>query len=132
MVAEAMIRMNQINLYDIHGNVSRTLIFQDAPQGVNEVEQLGKRNRYKYFGPIIAKNNYFGALYYNIHLKDYYERKGAQSSILFFDWEGNPLIKVEIPYQAENFFVWKNNLYVFANDAEEEAIYKYQIDWLPD
>ena len=62
---------------------------------VGEVDHCSKANVMECFGNVISYSNYFVALYHGVSTRDYYE-SDAPCSLMIFDWEGNPLLKLNI------------------------------------
>lgn len=126
-VAEAMLRFNQINLYSLDEDKGLTLSMGSKRNSLSSTISQFQQKRWKYFGGIYSTNKWFGALYYDMPLKYFFTDEGKKSCILFFDWDGNPLLKITIPYIATSFFIHNNDLYVFSNAMENEKIYKYSL-----
>ena len=125
MAVEAMLRMNQINVYSLQSDSSFTICVGEKLNDVNEVDGLPKRMRRKYYGSVITYDNYFVALYHGTSMFDYIQGKG-KSSLQFFDWKGNPLLCIKLPVVATSFYIKNNSdLYVFSSMEAEEALYKY-------
>ncbi|MDE6158654.1 MAG: hypothetical protein K2F69_00920 [Bacteroidaceae bacterium] len=125
MAVEAMLRMNQINVYSLQSDSSFTICVGEKLDDVNEVDGLSKRMRRKYYGSVVTYDNYFVALYQGTSMSDYIQGKG-KSSLQFFDWKGNPLLCIKLPMVATSFYIKDNSdLYVFSSMEAEEALYKY-------
>lgn len=124
-VAEAMLRFGQINLYSLKKAECLTLSMEPELKSLSAEEHWLKQKRKKYFGYIHSNEKWFGTLYYNMSLNDFFSGTGRMSHLLFFDWDGNPLLRINIPYIATSFFVHDGSLYIFTNAVEEEKIYKY-------
>ena len=125
MVAEGMLRLNQINLYSLNSDSSKTLCIGDHLMDVVETDKCPKIKRHKYYGYILSYEDYFVALYQNISYKKYFEGDG-NSQLQFFTWEGKPLLCINLPYFITSFFISKGRyLYIFSNGGEEEVMYKY-------
>ena len=127
-VAEAMIRLNQINLYSLKNGESVTLAMGTDLQNVKSIEQRPKKLRNKYFGPIRSDNEKFAVLYYDSSLWNYFNGLSKQTKLLYFDWDGNPLRCITIPYQVSNFFTYNHFLYLFASGGTSEQLFKYKLD----
>lgn len=125
MVAEAMLNLNQINLYSVDAGRSLTLCVGTELSDVSAVDNLSKRECHYYYGSIRAYGNYFVALYQNVPVKDYWEGKGT-CELQFFSWDGRPLLRLSLPVLATSFHISQNRyIYVFSSLGEEEALYKY-------
>lgn len=130
IIVEAMLRFNQINMYSLNKDFSVTLMMESELEGISAVEKTMKPMRKKYFGTIYPTENWFAVLHYNTTLKNFLERSNKCSDILFFDWKGNPLLKLRIPMQATSFFIHNHSLYILNNNDECEKIYKYAFPYL--
>ncbi|UKK51096.1 BF3164 family lipoprotein [Prevotella sp. E13-17] len=125
MAVEAYLHLPQINLYSLSSPKNVTLSLKPELESYSHVDETSKRDWYSYCGSMRAYQNYFGVVYYEKPYKDEWFEKVHNSSILFFDWEGTPLLKVSVPFQATSFFIYGNSLYIFTSCGEEERIYKY-------
>lgn len=124
---EAMLRFSQINLYSLDKEANLTLSMEPNLKSLSSTESLLKIQRKKYFGSIFSADKWFGTLYYNMSLKNFFTGVGENSYILFFDWDGNPLLRIKIPYIAISFFIYNDYLYIFSNAMEDEKMYKYSL-----
>lgn len=125
MVAEGLLRLNQINLYSLKTDSSKTLCVGDRLDNVDEVDHRPKKLRHKYYGNILSYADYFVALYHDVSIMDYWMGNG-KSELQFFDWSGRPLLCLKLPFMASSFFIFQNRyVYVFSNMGEEEVMYKY-------
>lgn len=124
-VAEGMLRFPQINLYSLDSDKNMTLSLESELYSISSVEDQSKSSRKKYFGAMQSTEDWFGALYYGIPFKDIYEGSDQGSSILFFGWDGTPVLKAHLPYIATSFFVYDKKLYVFTNCGEKESLMIY-------
>jgi len=132
IVAEAMICLNQINLYSLKEEKSLTLCVGKEMMNVEAVEKAGRSKRPVSFNKIVAKDNYFAALYIGTDSKSY-ELNNGKSEIMIFDWEGNPKLKIKIPYIVTSFDISSDGkLYVFSCEGKEETLAFYKITELKD
>lgn len=127
MVAEAMLRLNQINLYSLRNTESVTLCMDENLQDVVDVESMPEKLRKKYFGSIRAYKDYFVALYYDSKLVDFFTGNSKSTYLLFFGWNGLPLQKIKVQFLVTNFFIYNNQLYLFSTQEEKEMLYKYDL-----
>jgi len=125
MVAEAMLSLNQINLYSLKSGKSLTLCVGDELSDVEEVDNFPKKLRHYYYGYIEAHDDYFVALFQDASVFDYLRGKG-KCELQFFDWSGRPLLRLKLPFLASSFHISRDRyVYVFSNLSEEESLYKY-------
>lgn len=125
-VAEAMMNLNQINIYSFDGSFQKTICIGNQLMNVGEVDHCSKANVMECFGNVISYSNYFVALYHGVSTRDYYE-SDAPCSLMIFDWEGNPLLKLNIPFTVPNFGIsGDGTIYLLRNNIEKEVILKYK------
>lgn len=125
MMAEGMLRLNQINLYSLATGYSKTVCVGKKLSDVDEVDHRPKKMRHKYYGNILSYDDYFVALYHDISAMDYWMGTG-KSELQFFDWTGRPLLCLKLPFMASSFFVSQNRyVYAFSAMEDEEVLYKY-------
>jgi len=118
IVAEAMLQLDQVNLFAVDGHFSKTLCLGDELMNVREIDRRGHREVNKQFGDALATSDYCAVLYQNISYRDDCEGRGM-SSILLFDWEGKPLEKIQLPCYVFVFDISeKGDLYVLTQDKE--------------
>lgn len=126
-VVEAMIRLNELVIYSLRTNFRKTLSMGDDLQDVKTVSSKPRWFQRKSFGYLSAYKDFFGVLYYDCSMKDYQSDKAGKTDLLFFDWNGAPLARIRIPYQATSFFIYGNSLYVFTSVGEKEHLYQYAL-----
>ena len=125
MVAEGMLRLNQINLYSLNSDSSKTLCVGDYLMDVVDTDKSPKIKRHKYYGYIVSYEDYFVALYNDVSYESYFKGDG-DSQLQFFTWDGKPLLCIKLPCFVTSFFISKGRyLYIFSNGGEEEMMYKY-------
>lgn len=132
-IAEAMLRLNQINLYSFDGTFKKTLCIGDALMDVNAVDKSGtsmfsRGSMLKCFGGVVSYSDYFVALYHGVSYKDYETSDDKQTcSLMVFDWDGNPILKVNVPFTITSFGISKDGyMYFLRNNTETEQILKYK------
>lgn len=127
LVAEAMLRLNQINLYSLDGKPSKTLCIGDEQMELDKADETPKKSSNKMFSNIQACDDFFVAAYHDINYNDYLEGKG-KTFLLFFDWQGNPLLKLNVPFVATAFAITENGVvYLLKSNAQDEVMYKYNL-----
>ncbi len=134
MVVEAMLRMDQINLYSIKNNKQLTICTNTKLCDVNQIDKTSKLLKKKYYGFVQMKDNYFAALYFNESLKNVLFDNIGSSYIQFFDWSGKALLQLELPYIINSFQIYNDKLYVFSRNGKGngERLYCYSIgNYLP-
>lgn len=126
LVAEAMLRLNQINVYSVDRDEGYTLCIGKELHQVEETDLIPRMNRHEYFSGIISQKEGFAALYRNNSGLDFLSDKG-NSEILFFSWDGKPLKCLKVPYMVRSFSIYKGYLYTLALIGEDETLMRYRL-----
>ena len=131
IVAEAMLRLNQINLYSFDGTISKTLCIGNELCDVAELDGKSKWKENKMFGSVRATSDLFVALLYDVNYKEYMKEQ-ANPSLLFFDWKGNPLLKLKMPYFVKSFDVTEQGIvYLLVSEKGKEQMVSFRMEnWL--
>lgn len=127
IVAEAMLRLNQINLYSFDGTLSKTLCIGGELSDVADLDGKSKWRVNKMFSSVRATPDFFVALYYDVNYQDYMKEQ-ANPSLLFFDWKGNPLQKLNVPYFVKSFDITEQgDIYLLISEKGKEQIVSFHI-----
>lgn len=123
-VAEAMIRLNQINLYSLTDSTFRRTICVGDHLDILAKEDKKRKSAYK---ANHSYGNYFVCLY--IGQKESYVRRGIPTAELqFFTPVGDPLLRIKIPFPVNTFVISPDGiLYLFSYEDETEKLYRYDI-----
>lgn len=127
-VAEAMIRLNQINLYSLTDSTfRRTICVGDHLDILAEEDNRGAGKRKNAYKANHSYGNYFVCLY--IGQKESYVRRGISTGELqFFTPVGDPLLRIRIPFPVNTFMISPDGiLYLFSFEDETEKLYRYDI-----
>ncbi len=120
MFVEAMLYLNQINIYSADGTEGKTICVGKKLDDVSVVEKTPEAERGRDYISVSAWEEGFGAIYFGGTILEYQQRLVNDTQIQFFDWEGNPKYLVELPYQASAFDIdFKNNVMYVINKAED-------------
>lgn len=126
LVAEAMLYLNQINLYSVRTNDSETLCFGDRLTNVNDVIDQSQKDRIRYFNSLTSCDKYLIASYVD-QVREKYDSENNESSIMFISWDGAPLAKFLLNYTADAAFLYHEKLYVFSRHGVNEQLICYPI-----
>lgn len=131
-VVEGMLHLNQINLYSLEDSTfAKTICVGDKLSNLSSLDNTSKKIWKKYYSTIVTHPDYFAAIYFNAQRKDFFDGKLEKVNIQFFNWEGEPLLNLIVPYSAETFFIHKNkDLYLLSVHGEKEYLYKYDLETL--
>lgn len=127
-MVEGHISLDQINLYSLRDTTFRkTIVVGSRLDNLLELGGIfGKDVPYTYsFGQTF--DDCFVMLYHGLDKGDYYSGKGT-SQLRFFSWNGEPLLRINVPLVAVSFHIDSiGNLYLFTPFGETENVYKYDI-----
>lgn len=128
-IVEGMLHLNQINLYSLNTNeMSKTICVGERLSNVNAIDKASKKEWIKFYGPMVVKDQYFAALYYNSTREEFLRGTMKKVDVQFFSWDGKPLLNISVPYSITSFFIYQDKfLYVFSANGESERLYKYDI-----
>jgi len=120
VLADASISTNVINFVALDNSFSKSVIVGPEAVSLQEAERYCVRHRgeYKQYFSGEASSDGLCAFLYSADSKDY--------SILFFDWHGEPKLKVNLPHPATEFCFDSSKHVIYALDSENEKIYKYE------
>ena len=117
-----MMNLNQINIYSFDGSFQKTICIGNQLMNVGEVDHCSKANVMECFGNVISYSNYF--IQCSISSA---QEISIPCSLMIFDWEGNPLLKLNIPFTVPNFGIsGDGTIYLLRNNIEKEVILKYK------
>ena len=122
-MAEIHWHSNQIHLYELNGSLAKTIITETELDSYLDVPYEGdaRDQRYKYVS-IKGFDNFFV-----IHKLSHGEVPG--SFLQFYDWNGNPLLEIEIQSSFSAFDIDIKRGYIYTFDYESETFMKYKADY---
>lgn len=126
-IIEAPIGLNYINIYSLDGTFSKSLFIGDSPSDINLIQKLDRFERMYIFSDLRIFETFFGVVFIN-QTEMEYELSGAKgSTILLFDYEGNPLAKLipETPLTSFDIDLEKGELYGF--NLKTDEFLKYNV-----
>ena len=127
-VVEAPTLLNHINLYAPDGSFARTICVGKRLDKTKDIQAREYGERIRTYMHLLAYPDFFGALYFGATEKEFELEPGKISPVIqLFDWDGEPLAEIRLPYMATAFdFDLKNGaLYTF--DRTSEQFQKYDI-----
>ena len=124
-IVEFMIYLNQINVFSIDGNWGKTICVGKKLDNLSKIERqprFFKTNTY-ITGSVWPQG--FGALYSGYSEIDVQKLLSEHNTIQFFDWEGNGICEVKIPYQALAFDLDFDNKVLYVINQEDDMLLRY-------
>lgn len=120
MIIEASLFLNTINIYSVYGDKGKTICYGNRLERIAEKEELSEKEYLpKTFDGLRTYDNFFVCLYKG-NMENY-----NHPHLLFFDYEGRPLIDVMIPSAVFSFDIDIDDkvLYVIDNTIDSLVIY---------
>lgn len=116
-----------INLYPTDSiRRGKTLILADKMYTFEELESVPLSDRMRYIQNIVSYPRFFAVLWVNETTSDYRRIEGKNYSILFFDWNGNPLAQLQLDRRVISFDIDFRTSELYVLDKSDE-FYKYDI-----
>lgn len=118
---EAMLFLNQLNVFDTDGSQAMTICIGEELDDVNYVESKWDLARKETYETVAAWDFGFGALFGG-SVWDKLGFKSNDSKIQFFTWEGIPVFEAELPIQALSFDLNLSSGVLYAINAKEDEL----------
>lgn len=119
--AEAMLYLNQLNVYDTDGSHAMTICVGEELDDVGLIESRWDIARKETYETVSAWEFGFGAIY-NGSVWDQLGFKSSNSRLHFFTWDGSPVIEVVLPIRALAFDLNAADGILYAIDAEADEL----------
>jgi len=134
LFVETPIMCNYIMVYNLDGAFFKVICLEDELNTIKMVQKKSEEEWSDQFKGVCSFDDFFGVVYTQ-GAKYYYDEedeeldsKNLYSSILLFDWQGNPLAKLKLKNQITSFGIdFKNGELYTLNFDEEDSFYKYDI-----
>lgn len=123
-VVEAPIFLNTLNVYSIDGSFTRSICFGRKSVRIEEVEGKQQGERRRCFASLRQFEKGFGVLWLDVPL---FGEHGNKSSVLFFDWDGNPLCKLNMDHYATAFDIDMRTGTLYLFNSDDETLWRYDI-----
>ena len=135
-IASAMTSFNRVDIFDINGDVYKSIIEgPDVPdylkKYLNAVEDNSESSLQYFYNSIFTSNNFIYALYVGQELSEY-GQKPLPTQLRIFDWEGNPMAKINLNDYLINFTIDEDRGVMFGVDHYNEKLLQYDIKELVD
>ena len=119
MFVEAMIGMNYINIYSLRDDKGFTLCIGKDMDKLSNILSTPRFKRKYTFADIRAYSFGFAVLKFDIEEKAYQTNEEFYPSILFFDWNGNPIGEIASEMNFNHFDIDTKNgsLYILDMDG---------------
>lgn len=126
-IVEMPIWLSTLNVYALDGSFARSVIVSKKPEGLEAIQKKPRMMRRDTFVSLRLYDGAFGVLYPDASgVIAGAGRKKPQ--VLLFDWDGNPLARIELPDAADSFDIDFRNGCLYTFDRENEVLRRYDFD----
>lgn len=130
-IVEAPIMLNTLNLYSLDGTFTRSICYGKKADRIDDIQGKMRALRRDTFTCPRVYGKGFGVFYSDIPASMFGKSKKAPM-LLFFDWDGNPLARLALDRHATSFDIDFRTGTLYAFDADDESMYRYDIQSVAD
>ena len=127
VVVEASLMLNTIYLYSLDRQFERTICYGSRVDNINDVFQKGLTGLRETFTRLTIYDDFFAVMYDGGKMYEELNFLKSNPEILVFDWNGNPVAKLDLPFPADVFDIDVSSGTLYTLDREREIIRKYDI-----
>jgi len=127
-IASAMCSFDRIDIFKTDGELVKS-VFDGIEIPYNIIEYLQENDSHKlniYYGAIFTSNDYIYALYYGQPFSEY-GLTPIPTQIRIFNWNGDPLSKIDIEDYLYNFTIDEKKGLIYGVDNFNKRILRYNI-----
>jgi hypothetical protein len=124
---EASTMQNSIHLYDEDGPFLKTLSIGGPLKDYSSIEEAGNEGLSKGCIGVETFENFFVVLYSGAPL---FSQTSKLPVLQFYDWEGSPLLEIELPCKVTSFDLDMDTKTLFLADQNSEKLYVFDISEL--
>lgn len=124
-VVEAPTFLNTLNIYSPDGAFTRSVCCGRKAVQIADVASTPLGDRLWYFTKLRNYGKAFGVLWMDVPFST--NSLPGYATVLFFDWDGNPLYKLELDHYAESFDIDFRTGVLYGFDRAEERFWRYDI-----
>ena len=126
-IVEMPIGLNHLNIYSLDGAFSRTINMGEQMDELSAIQNKSRRNRKYTFADLRVFADFFGVIFIDEDEKTYQTGRKKIPSILFFDWEGNPLAELKLDRHITSFDIDFSRKELYTFDVQLDELYKYDV-----
>ncbi|MBO4917828.1 MAG: hypothetical protein J5374_08110 [Bacteroidales bacterium] len=126
---EASTMQNTIHLYDLEGPFAKTLSINGPVRDYHTMTEDGMEGISLHSQAVQSFSDFFVVLYCEHPLSN---PSGQNPSLLCFDWEGNPLMRINLPLPVTAFSINDECSVLYCMDQSTERVVALKVDELFD
>lgn len=124
-VVEAPVFLNTLNIYSPDGSFTRSVCCGERAVRIGTVAEMPSKDRRRYFATQRQYGRSFGVLWHDAPL--YGTHADVAASIMFFDWDGKPLCRLDLDRYADSFDIDFRTGTLYSFNSEDETFCRYDI-----
>lgn len=124
-IVEAPIGLNNINIYSVDGSFAKTICLENKLSNITEIQSQFRWNRLYTFANLTLFDDFFGVIFINEDELQYQKFRRKIPSILLFDYQGNPLAKIQTGEHFTSFDIDFINQELYTFDVHSDEFFKY-------
>jgi hypothetical protein len=127
LVVEMLVSLNYINLYSLDGSFGKTICVGKTLDDINKVQTKPQWSRKFIFSNPMLYSQFWGVIHWDISMLSYEMEGGKVSTIMFFDYEGEPLLEIKLKAFITSFDIDFANGELYTLNHQADAFLKYDI-----
>ncbi|MFN3802296.1 BF3164 family lipoprotein [Belliella pelovolcani] len=127
IMVEMPIWLNNINIYNLDGGLSKSICVGKKLSDISLIQDQPAKDRVYTFADLRVYDDYFGVVFINEESITYEVERKKLPSILVFDWEGNPIIKIQTGKYFTSFDIDFRNNELYTLDYRSDEFLKYDL-----
>lgn len=124
---ESMPYLNYINIYSLDGKLCKTICIGDELYSISSVQAKADALRKNVFTSERVFDKFFGVAFYDHTWMEWELGTANSSQIQLFNWEGRPLVAINIDRIASAFDIDFKEGYLYVLSARTDEFVKYDI-----
>lgn len=129
-VIEAPYYLNAINIYSLDGSYAKSVCIGSKVDDMEKVQMLDHFMYVISFEDVMLYDDFFAVLYLGDTELSVETTRDKTPQVMLFDYDGNPIAKLEIPYHArwfDPFCIDEANKLLFVDNADDKTTRKYDL-----
>lgn len=122
---EGMVYLNQLNIYSKDGKYGKTICVGDRLDNLDDIEATFRANLKNTYNSVSAWNFGFGAAFSGHSDREIGSKRGNESEIQFFSWNGTPIYRIKFPFEVLAFDLDPVKRMLYVIDAEKDVLRKF-------
>jgi hypothetical protein len=127
IIVEAPVNLNYLNIYSLDGSFGKTICIGNKLDNIDKIQDIVEWKRIETFGDLRVFNDFFGVLVIDEDKKTYQTKREKLPFILLFNWNGEPLAKLQLSNFITSFDIDFINAQLYTLDVFSDDFCRYDI-----